>query len=162
MLHEYVALVAGGVCISGPHGSETVAAVLGRLPPPGHCTDSRMKHITVFLWKRPIYLSYRFSLRDRCQFTTHLEATKMLSGNGGWGTPSLHSPLTLLQLTGTSWEGAHNLSGVPIFSQLLWRGHLRLTGLEASRVYYCCATGWYIFDTLKTTAWECGLQSTWK
>jgi len=56
MLNEYLALVAGGVCISGPHGSETVAAVLGRLPPPGHCTDSRMKHITSFLMKKAYLL----------------------------------------------------------------------------------------------------------
>lgn len=35
-------------------------------------------------------------------FGTHLEATKLLSGNVGQGTLSLHSPSTLLQLTSMS------------------------------------------------------------
>ena len=41
--------------------------VVGRPLAPGHCTDSSQKHKFKFLWKRPIYLVWSFSLRDRLQ-----------------------------------------------------------------------------------------------
>lgn len=47
-------------------------------------------------------------------FGTHLEATKLLSGNVGQGTLSLHSPSTSLQLTSMSLKAAYTLA--PIFA----------------------------------------------
>lgn len=41
---EYLALRAGGGCVSGFHGTEKNQRVLGRLLPPGYCKDSRLKH----------------------------------------------------------------------------------------------------------------------
>ena len=49
------------------------------------------------------------------RFGIHLEATEQLSGNIGWGTLSLHSPSTLLQLTGISQKGAYILVWSPHF-----------------------------------------------
>lgn len=38
---------AGGSCDPGPHETATIReTALGRLPPPGHCTDRRLKHIS--------------------------------------------------------------------------------------------------------------------
>lgn len=42
---EHLALVSKGTLISGPHGIETIREIiLGKLPFPGHSTESRLKH----------------------------------------------------------------------------------------------------------------------
>lgn len=65
---EYLALIAKGVCISGPYKTETIGgAVFVRLSHPGHGTDDRLRYIQVFLWKRPIYLCWSLSLKERLQ-----------------------------------------------------------------------------------------------
>lgn len=49
-LLDYLALVARAVCVSGSDRATTIGkTVVGRLPPPGHSTDSSLKHILVFL-----------------------------------------------------------------------------------------------------------------
>ena len=63
-----------GACIPGSLETETIQeAVLSSLPPPGHCKDSQLKHTSTFLRKRPICLSYNFSLRGRFLPATHLD-----------------------------------------------------------------------------------------
>ena len=40
----------GAYCVLGSHGAVTIKeTVLGGLPPPGNCTDSRLKHTPFFL-----------------------------------------------------------------------------------------------------------------
>lgn len=42
---DYQALVASEACISGSYGITAIGKMaVGRLPPPGHCTDSRTRH----------------------------------------------------------------------------------------------------------------------
>lgn len=55
---------------SGSHGTVNSEIVLGRLPPPGHGTDSKLTPppqppSPAFLWKKPICLSKSFGLRSR-------------------------------------------------------------------------------------------------
>lgn len=46
ILLDCLALMARGTCISESPGTVTIKeTVFGRLPSPGHCTDSRPKHI---------------------------------------------------------------------------------------------------------------------
>lgn len=92
--------------------------VLGRPTPPGHCTNSRLKHTSSLLVKRPIYLSWSFSLRD-----THIEAMEVLPENISKETPSMSTTVASLQLNDTSQkEAATDLE--PWFLQLLLRGHI--------------------------------------
>lgn len=50
ILFDHFALVAG---IPELHGNVTIKkTVLGRPPPPGDCTENRLKHKIVFLWKK--------------------------------------------------------------------------------------------------------------
>ena len=45
MPFDHLALVAGGACIPGSQGTvATEDTVLGRVPPPEHCIDSKMQH----------------------------------------------------------------------------------------------------------------------
>ena len=41
---DHLALEAGGLVFLGPMGLTIGETVLGRLPLPGHCTDSKLKH----------------------------------------------------------------------------------------------------------------------
>ena len=63
---KHLALVARRACLSGFLSTETIRETfLGRLPPPGHGTDADWNTAPDFLWERPIYLSWSFSLRGR-------------------------------------------------------------------------------------------------
>ena len=64
---ERLALVTRGAYISGPHVYEGILKTVGGLPPPGHSTNTRLKHTPSLPVKRPIYLSCSFSLRGRFQ-----------------------------------------------------------------------------------------------
>ena len=56
----------GRVTFLGPMKLLTIReTVLGRLSPPGHCMDSRLKQTPVFLRKIPICFSKRFGLKGR-------------------------------------------------------------------------------------------------
>lgn len=101
----------------------------------------------VFLWgkkKKPIYLSWSFSLKGRLQFTTHIEAMEELSGNVGWGMLALCSPLTLLQLTNISQKGVYMLIWILDFYKC-HGDRSELPGLEASRDCKCGSKGLYIY-----------------
>lgn len=55
-------------CISGPTGQEQLEErVLGRLPFPRHCTDSRLKHILSLSVKRAYLLVLELHSEDRLQ-----------------------------------------------------------------------------------------------
>lgn len=63
-LLEHLDLLARGDYISGPHGSKTFGETdLGRLQPPGHCINSRLKHSPSICVKMPIFLFWSLSLR---------------------------------------------------------------------------------------------------
>ena len=60
----HLPLIIKGACIPESHATVAIREiVLGRQPPPGHCTDWNTP--SVFLWKRPICLFWSFSLRGR-------------------------------------------------------------------------------------------------
>ena len=66
MLLDCLALEARGIHVLGSHETiPIIEMVLGRLPPVGHRTDSRLKHTPVFQRKRPIYMFRSFGLRVR-------------------------------------------------------------------------------------------------
>ena len=45
---DYLALEARGPCFPESHGTVIIEeTVFGRLPSPGHCTDSRLKHLYI-------------------------------------------------------------------------------------------------------------------
>ena len=69
-------------------------SVLGRLPLPGHCTDSGLKHSRSLSVKESRSFGHRTSLR----YKTLPEATEVLSGDVGWGIPSFFPPFTMPQL----------------------------------------------------------------
>lgn len=51
-----LAQVSRGTCIPGTHGTITIEeTIFGRLPPPGHCTDSQLNH-TLSLPVKKAYL----------------------------------------------------------------------------------------------------------
>lgn len=126
--------VGAGLVFLGPSGTETIGeTVLGRLLSPGHSTNIRLKHILVFLWKRPIYSS------------SHLQTMRELLGNVGHGAPSLCSPLALLQFTVISQKRAYILIWSPNFHDCHTRDTCRSPSLEAGRVYDCSPTGLYKF-----------------
>ena len=47
---DFLVLEAKRNCIPGYHGTVSIKeTVLGSLPPPRHCTDSRLKHTLIFI-----------------------------------------------------------------------------------------------------------------
>lgn len=80
--------------------------IFGKLPSPGHCTNNRMKHIQS-IREKGLFLVLVLQLEGQISGMSHLEATKAFLGNTGWGRPSLHTPLALVQHTGTSQKGAY-------------------------------------------------------
>lgn len=69
-----LALMAIKPCVSRFHRAVMMRkAVLGRLPPSGHCTDSRLKHTPNFSMKEALMTGLRFD--------THLEVVKVPSVN---------------------------------------------------------------------------------
>lgn len=143
--------------------------VLGRLPHPGHCTDSSLKHSPILSVKQTYLTCPGASAWGQgFRLAMHLEVTEMFPGNVGWGTASLCFPSASLQLSGTSQEEAYILIWNPdaceccpgnTWSQgLLWspdhRGQqdLQLWSLRI-RVH--------ILVTSKTAPWQSGFQSAW-
>lgn len=52
---DHLALVARKACVSRSHQTITIGErVLGRLPSPGNCTHSRLKH-TLSFWGRSLF-----------------------------------------------------------------------------------------------------------
>lgn len=65
---DYMGLESRVAYNSKFHGTVTIRnVVLSRPLSPGHHIDSRLKHIVVFLWKRPTGWSWRFDFRGRLQ-----------------------------------------------------------------------------------------------
>lgn len=62
---DCLTLEAKQSCIPCPTTATIRETVLGRLPLPGHYTDSRLKYTPVFLRKRPICLYRSFDLKGR-------------------------------------------------------------------------------------------------
>lgn len=63
-----------GACVIGSHRGVTIReTVFGRLPPPGHCTDTRLRH-TPILFVKKAYCPGAFACGAGFRFATSLEA----------------------------------------------------------------------------------------
>jgi len=126
----------------GLYGSETIGeTVLGRLPPPGHCTNNNWNTPPSFCEKGlstwPAASAWQACFHTSRNYGGALRECR-------WGIPSLSSHLALLQLTSTAEKKAHTLR-VQSF-QLSLRGHLQITGsggqqdlwLLSHRTMYIC------------------------
>lgn len=101
---DHLALKACGACVPGSIGTITIKeTVLDRLPPKGIFQITGW-NTPVFLWKRPIYLSWSFSLRDKIQ--VRHTPWGLLLGNKGWCMPSFCFSSVTLQLTSFSQKRA--------------------------------------------------------
>ena len=79
-LFDCLALESREACVPGSHATVTIGeTVLGRLPLPEHCTDSRLKHTPRFSEKEADLLIQELWPEDYLQ-----EPMEGLSGNGGW------------------------------------------------------------------------------
>lgn len=84
-------------------GSKAIGEIVtGRLPPPGHRTDSRLKQTSSLPVEKAYYVSQGFSMRLRLQVchtpTDYGSAVRECKP----GMPSSCSPLVLLLITSTS------------------------------------------------------------
>ena len=87
--------MVGRPCILRSHEIVIVTEiVLDKLPPSGHCTDSILNPHPHHLPVKKAYLLVPELLLEEIgfKFATYLEASEVLSGNRGWGIPSLYSP----------------------------------------------------------------------
>ena len=144
------------------HGAVIISCtVLGRSPPPGHHTDSRLKYIPVFLWKRPVYLAWSITLRDR------LHIFRTPRGQGGTpreckqGNTIFVYPSALLQLNETPQKGAYTLIRSFDFCNCHPGDTSRSPGPEASRDYNCDPQDCIYLCTLTAATWGSGFQSAW-
>ena len=136
-----------GACVSESHKTETIRETFySKQPSPGHCTDIRLKQSPSSPVKKAYLLVWSFRWGTSFKFTIYLEDTEMLSGNVGWGAPSLCSPLASLQHTGTSQKGAYTLICIPNLCncqlQIVWSG--------VQQVCDCGLRGLYIFAYFKS------------
>ena len=133
----HLAVVARDTCIPGNYRTLTIVeTVLGRLPHPGHCTDTADWNTPLpFLRNRPTCLSWSLSLRGSLQIWHTYRDYEMISGNVGQRIPSLFSPSALLQFSGISHERAYTLIWNPDFSHATWETPLYHLALVASVVY---------------------------
>ena len=105
-------------CVSGSHGTVTIKdSILGRLPPPGHCTDSWLKHILSLSEKEACLHIQKLWPVGQASGLVLLQGTmERVSGNGGQWTQSLFSLSASLQLTRIFQKGAYTLRWCPNFS----------------------------------------------
>lgn len=112
---EYVVLEARGTCVPGSHGTVTIrGTILGRLPPPGHCTDSKLKHDPSLPLKDAYLLSWSFSLKDRLQVCHTSRLRRCSQGADTRGAICVLS-CCLSQPTSTSRKGSSTLTLSPDF-----------------------------------------------
>lgn len=132
--------------------------VLGRLPPSGHCTDSRLKQPQSSFEKG---LFPRASIHGTdFRFATHLETTVEFPGNISRETPSLDPTLVLLQVTGNPQMRVYIPIWIPDFCNCHPGDTFITPGLEASKVYNCSPMELYIFIYFKSCGLRVCLQST--
>ena len=87
---DHQALVASGTCVPGSHRTLAIGEmVLGRLPCPGHCEDSRLRCTPESFCEGGLF-AYPWAFAWGADFTfgTFLTDTKLfarISGNTGWG-----------------------------------------------------------------------------
>lgn len=118
---------------------------------PQGSTNSRRKH------SLPIYLSWNFYWEEHFRITTHLKAIKVFSVNIDQVISSLHSPLALLQLIGTSPKPFRDfISMKPHFCHCHQGYVSRLMGLNTIRLSDCCPTNY--LHNFKAAAWGSSFQ----
>lgn len=70
---DHLALMARRVCIPGSHGTLTIGdRVLGRLPPPGHFTDSRLKYTPSLSVKEAYFLGLELRPEEQVSALAHI------------------------------------------------------------------------------------------
>lgn len=112
----HLALVAKSAGVPELHGPVTIRKTVLVWPsPPGHSTNSRLKHNPYSRSKKPVYLAWSFSLGTGFRFPIYLQAKEVLQGNISRDIPSLHTPLAFLQLDKTYQKEAYKLIWNPNF-----------------------------------------------
>ena len=97
---DHQALVASGTCVPRSHRTLAIGEmVLGRLPCPGHCEDSRLRCTPESFCEGGLF-AYPWAFAWGADFTfgTFLTDTKLfarISGNTGWGHQLGALPLCL-------------------------------------------------------------------
>ena len=158
-LLDHLVLVAREVFIPGSHRTMTIReTVLGRLTPKALYRHQTGHIHRVFLWRRPLCLSWSFSLQDSIHLVAYGAALKE---HRLW-TPSWCSPSAFFQLIGISQKTAYTF----IWSSNFYNFHSgdtsRLSGfgghwglcLQPHRTVYICIL-------LKAAIWGSDIQSAW-
>ena len=125
-------LEAGAVgCVPGYHRTVTIGeTVLGRLPPPGHCTEDWH---TPSLSVEEVYLLVL--LGGRLQVCTHLEDTEVLSGNIGQERQLCALPLPHYSSPVSPRKELVSPSGTPVFVTAAQGTPQEHPALGATRAY---------------------------
>lgn len=150
-----------GACIPGSHRTVTIIeTVLGRLPFPRHCTNSRLKYTPTVFVKEDICLSRNFSPGDR-QWVWHPPtgwpgALKDAARDTIFALPSVW-----LQFASNSQEGAYKCTWRPNFCDCCQGPPPDSLALGASRAYPCSPIELHTFALLKAAVWGLGFQSAW-
>lgn len=109
----HMALVARRACIPGsPRTLPPAETVLEWLPPPGHCTNRRLKHTPDVSVKEAYFLVLELGHGSLAHIWGSTEIH--FSDRGQW-TPSWPSLPALLQNASISWKGACTLHNFQLF-----------------------------------------------
>ena len=114
--------------------------------------------LPVFMWKRPVCLSWNFSLRSRI-LLWHI-SRDLLSCS--LGTPSLCLPPTSLQVAGISQKEAYTRTWCPNLCGCCPGDTSRLPGSGGQQDLTLAVSQEFTYlHTLKDAAWGSGFQSAW-
>lgn len=118
---NHMALEANEAIIPKSLGKITREAVIGRLQPPGHWTDSKLKHNFSLSVKKSYLFVLELCLEGQASSLAHFyKLTNVLSGNIAFWKPCLHYPSTSLQFIGIFQEQLIFISGAPVLATVSW------------------------------------------
>lgn len=140
---DHLTVVAKNACVLVSHGSVTI---LGQLPLPAHCADSRLNHTSNLLWKTLICLSWIIDLRSK-----HLvwyPSRGLLRCTLGMNMSWCH--LYVLFLPHSMPLASTRKEIVPMYGTLILvtpthRTSLDFLPLAVTVTYICGLTGLYVF-----------------
>ena len=145
----HLALEARRICIPGSYGTVTIWERFGRLPPPGHCRESRLKHIPSLSVKETM-LVLELQLEVRLQVWN--TPVGLRCWDVGQWPPSLCSSFTSLQLADLRQKKSFctlHITGAPVFASAAQRSPPDYLTLVASATYVYSPTI-YIFAYFKS------------
>lgn len=155
----HLALVVKGVGVPELRGTTAIRkTVLNKKTSLEHSTDNRLKHTPIFLWKRPIYLYWMFSLKDRLQVSHTSMSYEGTFKECKQGDTILCSPQSHYSLRRFLRKELYNY---PDCCNSCSEYTSRSFGMEVSRVYYCGPPRLYILHALKAAAWGSGFCFAW-